>query len=67
MLPDELEIRKIALRNAYLHEGRADLGSVVNKIMGEYAEARAKGREVSALVSSVVKEINSRDKQKGNG
>lgn len=64
MLPDELEIRKIALRNAYLHEGRADLGSVINKIMGEYPEARAKGREVSALVSSVVKEINSRDKQK---
>ena len=64
MLPDEREIRKIVLRNAYMHDGKADLGSVINKIMGQYPEARSKGKEISALVSSLVKDVNSTDPKK---
>ena len=64
MLPDESEIRKIALRNAYMHEGKADLGAVINKIMGQYPDARSRGKEISAQVTAIVREINSSDSRK---
>lgn len=59
MIPTEEQIRKAALRNAYLHDGRADFKSVINKIMGEFPDARKAGKEVSSLVRSVVENINS--------
>ena len=58
LLPDEETVLKIALRNAYLHEGKADFKSVINHIMGEFPDARRSGKEVSSIVANIVKMIN---------
>ncbi|MEM2972175.1 MAG: glutamate--tRNA ligase [Candidatus Bathyarchaeia archaeon] len=56
----ELEeaIRKIALLNAVRHEGKAQAGSVIGKILGEKPELKAHVKELSALVNAVIKEVN---------
>ncbi len=64
----ELEelIRKIALLNAIKHDGKAQAGPVIGKILGEKPEFRTNVKELSALVNDVVREINklSSDEQK---
>jgi glutamyl-tRNA synthetase len=50
--------RKIALLNAVKHDGRAQEGAVIGKIMGERSDLRSKAKEVSTLVSAVVREVN---------
>jgi glutamyl-tRNA synthetase len=59
-------IRKIALLNAVKHEGKAQVGPVMGKILGENPEFRTKVTEISALIGDVVQEINnlSPDEQK---
>ena len=59
-------IRKAALSNAVKHDGKAQVGSVVGKILGEKPEYRDKATELSALIGTIIKEINrlSLDKQK---
>ncbi|MDH7478256.1 MAG: glutamate--tRNA ligase [Candidatus Bathyarchaeota archaeon] len=52
-------IRKIALLNAVRHEGKAQAGPVIGKILGEKPELKTKVKELSALVNAIVKEINS--------
>jgi glutamyl-tRNA synthetase len=52
-------IRKIALLNAIRHDGKAQAGPVIGKILGEKPEFRTKSKELSVLVNDVVKEINS--------
>jgi glutamyl-tRNA synthetase len=52
-------IRKIALLNAIRHEGKAQAGPVIGKILGEKSEFRTKVKELSALVNGIVKEVNS--------
>lgn len=61
MIPNEEQIRITVLRNAYLHDGRADFKAVINKIMGEFPDARKAGGEVSSLVKTIVDRINSMD------
>jgi len=51
-------IRKIALINAVKHDGQAQAGPVIGKILGEKSELRAKVKELSALVNDVVQEVN---------
>ncbi len=51
-------IRKIALLNAVKHEGKAQPGPVIGKVLAEKPELRTKVKEVSALVNEVVKEVN---------
>lgn len=51
-------IRKIALLNAVKHEGKAQTGPVVGKILGEKPEYRTKVKEVSDLVNAVIREVN---------
>jgi len=51
-------IRKTALLNAVKHEGKAQTGPVVGKILGEKPEYRTKVKEVSELISKVVQEVN---------
>jgi glutamyl-tRNA synthetase len=51
-------IRKIALLNAIRHEGKAQAGPVIGKILGEKSEFRTKVKELSTLVNDVVKEVN---------
>jgi glutamyl-tRNA synthetase len=51
-------IRKITLLNAIKHDGKAQTGPVIGKILGEKPEFRANVKELSALVNDVVREIN---------
>ncbi len=59
-------VRKIALLNAVRHDGKAQTGPVVGKILGEKSELRAKAKEVTALINEILKEVNnlSPDEQK---
>lgn len=60
------DIRKTALLNAIKHEGKAQTGSVIGKILGEKPDLRSKIKETSTLVNKIVKEVNtlSFDEQK---
>ena len=51
-------IRKIALLNAVKHDGKAQAGPVIGKILGEKSEFRTKVKELSALVNDIVEEVN---------
>ncbi|MHB1492129.1 MAG: glutamate--tRNA ligase [Thermoplasmataceae archaeon] len=51
-------IEKAALKNAFTHDGRADVGSVMNKILGEFPEERKNAGKLSAIVKEIVAEIN---------
>jgi glutamyl-tRNA synthetase len=52
-------IRKIALLNAFKHEGKAQAGPVIGKILGEKPELRTKAKELSEIVNIIIKEVNS--------
>ena len=54
----KLLIEKAALKNAYTHDGKADVGSVMNKILGEFPEERKNAGKLSAIVKEIVAEIN---------
>ena len=60
---DEIErdIRIFALENAVEHDGQAQMGPVLGKIMAMRPELRRDGKKVSAMVRGVVSEINSMD------
>ena len=51
-------IRKTALLNAVKHEGRAQTGPVIGKVLGERGEYRAKVQEVTVLVNQIISEVN---------
>ena len=52
-------IRKAALLNAVSHDGKAQSGAMVGKILGEKAELRSRVKELSGVINSVVSEVNS--------
>jgi glutamyl-tRNA synthetase len=52
-------IRKAALLNAVSHDGKAQPGAMVGKILGEKAELRSRVKELSGIINSVVNEVNS--------
>jgi glutamyl-tRNA synthetase len=52
-------IRKAALLNATQHEGKAQAGPIMGKVLGEKQELRAKAKELSRLISEVLREVNS--------
>lgn len=51
-------IRKTALLNAFKHDGKAEVGAVMGKILGERPELRGRIRDLLILISTVVKEVN---------
>src|SRR3989337_3874778 len=59
-------IRKTALLNAVQHDGKAQSGPIMGKILGEKQELRTKTKELSALINEVLSEVNnlSADEQK---
>ena len=59
-------IRKTALLNAVQHDGKAQAGPIMGKILGEKQELRTKTKELSALINQVLSEVNnlSADEQK---
>ena len=56
----ELEelIRKAALLNAIQHDGKAQAGPIIGKIVGEKQELKTRVKELSGLISEVVNEVN---------
>ncbi len=52
-------IRKAALLNAVSHDGKAQAGAMVGKILGEKAELRSRVKELSVVINAVVNEVNS--------
>ena len=59
-------IRKLALLNASTHDGKAQTGAILGKILGEKAEYRTQVKELSAVINEVLSEVNalSIDEQK---
>ena len=62
------EIREAALRhavhNAVTHEGKAQPGPVIGRIMAGFPEMRERSREVNEIVSPIVSEVNSWPREK---
>ena len=52
------EIRKIALQNAFEHEGQTRDKIVLSKILGTKPELRSKVKEISSEITAIVDEIN---------
>lgn len=52
-------IRKAALLNAVGHDGKAQAGALVGKVLGEKAELRSRVKELSGVINAVVAEVNS--------
>ena len=55
----EEEIRKQAIKNAFQHDGKANAGSVISKILGEFPEYRKNAGELARLVNAELEKINS--------
>jgi glutamyl-tRNA synthetase len=51
-------IRKAALLNAVSHDGKAQAGAIVGKILGEREDLRLKVKELSTVINLVVNEVN---------
>ncbi|MCW4006294.1 MAG: glutamate--tRNA ligase [Candidatus Bathyarchaeota archaeon] len=51
-------IRKYALINAAAHGGKAQIGGVLGRILGEKAEYRSQVKELSAVINEVLAEVN---------
>jgi glutamyl-tRNA synthetase len=51
-------IRKAALLNAVSHDGKAQAGAIVGKILGEKTELRSRVKELSGVINLVVGEVN---------
>jgi glutamyl-tRNA synthetase len=51
-------VRKAALLNAIQHDGKAQAGPIVGKVVGEKQELRTKVKELSGLISEVLEEVN---------
>jgi len=51
-------IRKVALINAVKHDGKAQMGPVIGKILGEKPEFKTKIKELSVLINNIVQEVN---------
>jgi glutamyl-tRNA synthetase len=52
-------IRKSALLNASTHDGKAQTGAILGKILGEKAELRTQVKDLSVLINEVLAEVNS--------
>ena len=52
-------IRKAALLNAVSHDGKAQAGAMVGKVLGERQDLRTCVKELSAVINGIVNEVNS--------
>ncbi len=55
----EREILRYALLNAVRHEGKAEVGAVLKRLLGAHPELRGRVRDILPLVREVVKRVNS--------
>lgn len=56
-------MEKYALQNAVKHDGRAEVGAVVSKVMGETPALRSMSKEVARVAAEVVKAVNAMSPQ----
>lgn len=54
----ELEARKAALLNAIRHDGKADTGAVIGRLLGTHPEFRQKAANIRSLASKIVDQVN---------
>ncbi|MCL2359331.1 glutamate--tRNA ligase [Candidatus Bathycorpusculum sp.] len=52
-------IRRVALLNAVGHDGKAQAGALVGKVLGEKAQYRNQVKELSGVINAIVAEVNS--------
>jgi len=52
------EARKAALLNAIKHDGKADVGAVIGRLLGAHVDLRSRAADVRSLVSKVVDQVN---------
>ncbi|MDR2707531.1 MAG: glutamate--tRNA ligase [Nitrososphaerota archaeon] len=52
-------IRKAALLNAISHDGKAQAGAMIGKVLGERQDFRSCVKELSVVINSIVNEVNS--------
>lgn len=52
------DIRKIALKNAFEHRGKADVGAVMSKILGQFPEYRSRAGEIISIVREITDTVN---------
>lgn len=59
-MDDELKrlIRKVALQNAFEHDGQTKDKIVLSKILGTHAELRNKIKEINSEISAIVLDVN---------
>ena len=50
---------KIALLNAIRHSGKADLGAVISKVIGEFPDLKKSARVVASVAGETVRKVNS--------
>lgn len=55
----EEDIRKIAVKNAFEHKGKAENGAIMSKVLGQFPDYRARAKEIFPVVSRIVGEVNS--------
>src|SRR5208283_342544 len=55
---DLSSMEKYALQNAVKHDGRAELGAVVSKVLGESPALRSMAKEVAKAAAEVVRAVN---------
>ncbi|HEX9708532.1 MAG TPA: glutamate--tRNA ligase [Candidatus Thermoplasmatota archaeon] len=54
----ELAIRKFALQNALQHGGQGQRGAVMSRVLGTFADLRARAGDVAQRVQAVLDEVN---------
>lgn len=57
-------ILKHALINAIKHGGKAQVGAVIPKVLGEYPELRARAKEIAEKAAKIVESVNLMPKEK---
>jgi len=56
---NKMSVRLLALQNAVFYKGKANVGAIMGKVLGEMPELRKDVRKTKIMVEDVVKEINS--------
>ncbi len=57
-MPIEEDIRKITIKNAFEHKGKAETGAIMSKVLGQFPDYRAKAKEIFPVVNRVVAQVN---------
>jgi glutamyl-tRNA synthetase len=51
-------VRKYALQNAVLYDGKASVGAVLGKVMADQPDMKARAKEISSIARRIVDDVN---------